>query len=150
MKTRVQLSTAALTALLVIGLLAPLLGQPCGEVPPGAVAWWRAEFNAQDSAGAHHATLRQGAVVANGRVGQAFRLDGTDDNLEVPDSPGLNFGTGDFTASCWVNFKSTDESAGYYRSPARAGAPAPRAFPGWRRRRIPTVGPNVVEVLSGT
>ena len=46
------------------------------------------------------------AIVATGKVGQGFVLDGTDDFVSVPDAANLNFGTGDFSLSLWVNFGS--------------------------------------------
>ncbi|HHE39040.1 MAG TPA: LamG domain-containing protein, partial [Candidatus Cloacimonetes bacterium] len=40
---------------------------------------------------------------AQGTGGYCLDYDGTDDYVEVPDSPTLNLGTGDFTISLWVN-----------------------------------------------
>jgi hypothetical protein len=34
----------------------------------------------------------------------SMKFDGSGDNIVVPDSPNLNFGTGDFTIECWVYF----------------------------------------------
>jgi hypothetical protein len=45
-----------------------------------------------------------GATFGPGVVGQAFQLDGIDDWVMIPSAPNLNFGTGDFTVSLWVNF----------------------------------------------
>jgi len=63
--------------------------------PAGLVGWWRAENDAQDSAGTNHGVLRNGAGFAAGRVGQAFALDGTDDCIEIPDAPALRPRFGD-------------------------------------------------------
>lgn len=100
------LLTSAQLALLAFCLCLPSQGQPCDQIPPGAVAWWRGETNALDSIGTNHGVLVNGAGFASGRYGTGFKLDGADDFVEVPDSPALNFDTGDFTVSCWVKFNS--------------------------------------------
>jgi hypothetical protein len=75
--------------------------------PTGLLAWWRAEADALDSIGANIGILRNGASFGVGEVGQAFSLDGIDDFVEIPHSASLNFGVGEFTVECWVNFNST-------------------------------------------
>ncbi len=82
--------------------------QPLPGVPPaGFVAWWPASGTTLDVQGGDTAALEGGAGYGPGLIGQAFALNGTGAFVEVPDSPALNFGTNDFTASLWVNFKST-------------------------------------------
>lgn len=81
----------------------PLPGVP----PAGFVAWWPASGSGQDVQGNHNAILQGGASFGPGLVDEAFLLNGTSAFVQVPDSPALNFGTNDFTASLWVNFKST-------------------------------------------
>jgi hypothetical protein len=73
--------------------------------PAGLVGWWRAENDAQDSAGTNHGVLRNGAGFAAGRVGQAFALDGTDDCVEIPDAPALR--PDSVTLEAWVAFDVT-------------------------------------------
>lgn len=75
--------------------------------PAGLVGWWRAEGNAQDSAGANHGALRNGVGFAAGRVGQAFALDGVDGCIEIPDAPALR--PVSVTLEVWVAF---DENNG--------------------------------------
>jgi hypothetical protein len=70
--------------------------------PAGLVGWWRAENDALDSVGANHGTLRNGAGFAEGRVGRAFALDGTDDFIEIPDAPALR--PVSVTLEAWVAF----------------------------------------------
>ena len=60
--------------------------------PPGLVAWWQAENNANSISGDNNGTLKNGATFAAGKFGQAFSFDGADDAVEVPDHPSLNFG----------------------------------------------------------
>ena len=53
----------------------------------------------------HHGTLN-GATIAAGRVGNAFRFDGINDFVSMPDSPDWTLGDGDFTIDLWANFFS--------------------------------------------
>jgi hypothetical protein len=60
----------------------------CFGPPSGRVSWWRGEGNAADSAGTSSGTLAGGTAFDLGQVGQAFRFDGVDDRVEIP-----NFGS---------------------------------------------------------
>ncbi len=86
----------------------------CAPLPAGAVAWWPLNETAgatavADLVGGHTGTPMSGPVGSGGpnptagMVGGAlyFYLDNT--YVRVPDSPALNFGTGDFTIDAWVN-----------------------------------------------
>ena len=81
------------------------------DIAAGLIAWWRAEGNALDSVGTHHGTPTNGAGFGPGLFGQAFQLDGTNDFVEVPDSPDFNFGnTNDrpFSLALWVRRANTN------------------------------------------
>src|SRR5205807_2359222 len=79
----------------------------CVAVPPGAVAWWRAESNTVDSIGINDALppgTRVSAALTQymaGKVGAAFRLHAsfspvpTVNYLFVPPSPDLDVGAGE-------------------------------------------------------
>ena len=86
--------------------------RPCPVNLPGIVAWWRAENNAVDSIGNHHGTLQNGAGFAAGKVAQAFRFDGVDDHVRVPNSADLNLGN-NFTIELWLNQVAAVPSYGY-------------------------------------
>lgn len=73
----------------------------CTELPGGVVAWWQAEDNGDDGAGANHGSEVNGAAYATGVVGLAFSLDGLDDYIEVPDSPSLDL-TDSITVETWI------------------------------------------------
>ena len=73
--------------------------------PPGLIAWWRAEGDSQDAAGANHGILRNGTGFAVGKVGQTFALDGVDDHVEIPDTPELR--PASLTLEAWVKFNGT-------------------------------------------
>ena len=73
------------------------------QVPlgPSPVAWWRAEGNGVDSAGGHNGALVGGGSYASGMVGQAFKFNGTDSYVEVPDAPALRL-TNTLTIEFWL------------------------------------------------
>jgi autotransporter-associated beta strand protein len=85
-------------------------------MPPGLIAWWPGEGNANDLAGTNNGVLRGGTTATiPGKVGQAFGFDGTNGFIEIPDSPQLK--PTNLTIEAWVLFSALD-SAG-------AGAPPP-------------------------
>jgi len=68
----------------------------------GLVGWWRAEGNAQDSAGRHDGTLPFGMNYARGKIGQAFDFDGNSrQRVSIPDSPDFNL-TKALTIEGWI------------------------------------------------
>ncbi len=90
------------------------------SAPAGLVGWWRAEGNARDSVGTNHGTLRNGAGFAAGKVGQAFSLDGTDDCIEIPDSPALR--PVSLTLEAWVAFDDVVGVSVIFSKPLGAGS----------------------------
>jgi hypothetical protein len=80
-----------------------LVVQPI-EPPAGMIAFWRAENDAQDSAGTNHGTLINGAGFAAGEVGQAFSLSGANQSVDIPDAPALR--PASITLEAWVMFNS--------------------------------------------
>jgi hypothetical protein len=94
---------------------------PVNQTARGLAAWWRAEGNALDSAGQHHATaIPAGAYAGQGKLGQAFDFTGQT-HLEVIDAPSLHFVR--FTASAWVNFRSTAHAQAILSKATQPGAP---------------------------
>ena len=81
----------------------------CVPAPPGMVAWWPGDGNANDIRGENNGTLQppsNGTGFAPGEVGHAFTFDGIDDFVSVASTPALDFGTRDFTIDLWVNLNS--------------------------------------------
>jgi Ca2+-binding RTX toxin-like protein len=70
--------------------------------PAGLMSRYRAEGNAEDSADGNDGTLQNGAAFATGKFGQAFRFDGVDDFVDVPQSDNLNFPDGSLTMEGWI------------------------------------------------
>jgi hypothetical protein len=68
-----------------IGTNAPPPPTNCVATPPGVVAWWRAEENANDEGANHSATANNGVSYQPGLVGKAFRVDGAHGRINVPD-----------------------------------------------------------------
>jgi serine/threonine protein kinase len=69
--------------------------------PAGLVGWWRGEEDARDAVGIHHGTLMNGTSFAPGKIGQAFRFDGTNGCVKVPRAPDLDVGK-DLTIDFWM------------------------------------------------
>lgn len=64
------------------------------------VAWWQAEGNALDSVGANNGALQGGVIYTNGLVGNAFRFNGSNGRVDIPDVPALR--PTNFTMEAWV------------------------------------------------
>ncbi len=73
----------------------------CVAAPPGLVGWWRGEGNADDALGANNGTAANGLGYSAGEVGQAFNLDGVDDEVQVPASASLSVQS--LTMEAWIN-----------------------------------------------
>jgi hypothetical protein len=99
----------ALVSTLVLGLAVGLpqpgrTGQPlppCVDPASDLVHHWRADGNAEDSAGNADGTASGGTSFATGRFGQAFSFDGMDDLVSFGPTVG-DFGVSDFTVSYWI------------------------------------------------
>jgi subtilisin len=69
----------------------------------GPSAWWPGEGNADDVIGSNIGTLGAGATFGSGHTGQAFRLDGMDDYVDLGPSSIIGSGNAPFTVSFWMN-----------------------------------------------
>jgi beta-lactam-binding protein with PASTA domain len=86
---------------------APLV---CAAPPAGLTSWWAGDGDGLDRANINHAALENGATFGAGRVGQALRFDGADDQVRVPNSRTLGF-AGPFTVEFWFNPATTIDAA---------------------------------------
>ena len=67
----------------------------------GPIHVWSADGNADDSERGNNGTMENGATFAEGKIGQAFSLDGVDDYVALSGQPGVVTA---FTIAAWVNF----------------------------------------------
>ncbi len=78
----------------------------CAPPPRAQVAWWPFDEPAgpiaADTQALHDGRHAGGPMPMTGRVGGALSFDGIDDQVEVPDAPELDFGTGDFSIVTWI------------------------------------------------
>src|SRR5260370_799515 len=79
---------------------------PCVTPPSNMIAWWPGDGNANEIQGGNNGTLQNGVTFGPGEVGQAFHFNGSNQFVQVPDSPSWAFGSGDFTIDLWVTFSS--------------------------------------------
>lgn len=86
------------------GKLRPAAASPI-PAPPGLVAWWRGEEDAQDSAGDNHGALIGNVGFAPGMVGKAFQFNGTNGYVRIPKSLTLIF-TNQVTLELWFQDQS--------------------------------------------
>jgi hypothetical protein len=77
--------------------------QTCVQPPSGLISWWPGDGNANDIVGPHQGTPLNGVGFAPGKVGQAFSLDGANDEISIAHTSALNFGPNDsFTVDAWL------------------------------------------------
>jgi hypothetical protein len=81
-------------------------------VTNGLIGWWPADGHTEELIFGNDGELIAGATYGPGKVGQAFRFDGLDDYVEVPDNDLWTFGGNDFTISLWVNFHALERAEG--------------------------------------
>lgn len=83
----------------------------CVEMPTGLVAWWTADGHPLDSSGTNHGILVQKATIGPGRIGGAFFLGGSGDQVSVPESKTWGFGDGPFTIEVWAKFEANQNGS---------------------------------------
>ena len=97
------------TAASANAVLTVIVPGSCMLAPPGLIGWWPGDGNANDIAGANNGTLQGGATAnAASMVAQAFSFDGTNNYVQIPDSPILR--PTNLTIETWVRFSSLDSA----------------------------------------
>jgi len=71
---------------------------------PGAISWWEAEWNTNDSIDGNHGTASGGVSFGPGITGQAFLFDGIDGEVNAGKAANLHVSSGEFSVAAWVNF----------------------------------------------
>jgi hypothetical protein len=90
--------------LTVFGFHKAASAQICQPATSDLVSWYRAESDATDAQGTNNGVARNGTTFAPGKVGRAFKFDGADDFVEIPDAPSLK--PPQLTLEAWVRFDS--------------------------------------------
>lgn len=85
----------------------------CAPPPPNMTAWWPGDGDADDIRGSNNGTLENGVTFVPGEVAQAFSLNGSNQFVQVADSPLWAFGTNDFSIDLWINFNSIGAVNGF-------------------------------------
>lgn len=96
--------------------------QMCAPVPTGLVSAFSGDGNTLDPRSRSNGTLQNGASYAGGEVGQAFSLDGVDDQVTFPHVELQNTGSG-LTLEAWIYPVTTPHGATIVqqRSPGNIG-----------------------------
>ena len=74
----------------------------CVPPPSGLVGWWPGDGSPNDIAEGNDGVLRNEARFAPGMVGQAFRLNGVSDYVEVSDNENLRLSDGSLSIDAWI------------------------------------------------
>ncbi len=93
-------------------------GKQCIQPPSGMVAWWPLDETsgtiANDIANVNDGNHTNGPVPATGKVAGALTFDGSNDYVQSPNHPTLNFpasvagtGIGDFSIDAWIFMKES-------------------------------------------
>lgn len=81
----------------------------CTAAAEGLAGWWPGEGNADDIAGTNHGIIQGGGpTAATGVVGLAFRFDGTNNYVQIPDAPTQR--STNFSIEAWVRFRSLESA----------------------------------------
>ncbi len=79
----------------------------CATSPSGLVAWWNADAVAgtiaTDIKGNNNGTISN-ATLVSGKVGNAFKFNGTNGEVNMGNPASLNFGTAPFSLESWVKW----------------------------------------------
>jgi len=108
---------------LVLGLTTTSAGQDIAE---GLVAYWPLDegagtTTADASGNGNDGTFVDAPVWVSGKFGSALDFDGSNDAVDCGNPPILDFGTGDFTISCWVNVGAQDNDEAIFGKGDRGG-----------------------------
>lgn len=99
---RILTATSVLVLLFTLIEAKKITAQICTPAPNGLVSWWAGDGNANDTQSNNHGSLQNGVVFTSGLSGQAFKFDGIDDFVHIPNSPSLMV-SGGFTIEFWFN-----------------------------------------------
>jgi hypothetical protein len=94
---------AACALILAILFQCKVAAVSCISPPAGLVGWWPGDGSVRDIVGTNNGALYGGATAnAPGFMGSAFHFDGTNDYIQIPDSP--VFHPTNLSVEVWVKF----------------------------------------------
>lgn len=116
------------------------LAQTCQPVLNGLVSWYPAEGNPLDVQSGNNGLLRNGTTFAPGKFSRAFKFDGFDDFVEIPDAANLK--PQNVTVEAWVRFDSlfgrtSGEAAPGFQYIIHKKNPRPTEFEGYSLIKLP-------------
>jgi len=112
--------------ILFLGTMVTLAIVPSSTASAGLVGWWTLDSDAKDTSGnANHGTLVGNPSFGPGMVGPALTMNGTSQNVQVPDNPSLHRFTNEITVTAWINPLDLGNSS-YYRTIVAKFGPSDR------------------------
>jgi len=113
-----------LAPILILAFAGLAAAQTCEVPPPGMVAWWPGDGNANDIAGTNHGALNGDATASvQGQVGQAFNFPGGAlDYVRVPNHASLEPAA--VTVDAWVRGNAPIGSSRYIVAKGASGGTA--------------------------
>lgn len=105
-----QRTHGAQLLILLVGLILTVnANADCFPNPSGLIGWWPGDGNANNLLGTNNGTLQGGATAsAVGLVGNAFSFDGTNNFVQIPNSPILQ--PTNLTIEAWIKFTGLDSA----------------------------------------
>ncbi|MHC4229283.1 MAG: hypothetical protein ACYSW0_17790, partial [Planctomycetota bacterium] len=98
------------------------LPEPVDPGTDGLVAFYALDGDANDGSGNElHGTIVGDPAFVEGLAGMALELDGVDDYVDCGNPTLLDFGTGDFTISAWINLTTTERATVYAKGGDNSG-----------------------------
>jgi len=88
----------------VVGASNAGTSHPCISAPSGLVTWLPGDGNAEDFVGQNDGAMINGASFASGLVGQAFNLNGQNNQFVTLGNSSNLWPNGDFTIALWIRF----------------------------------------------
>jgi hypothetical protein len=99
-----------------------IIRKPVDPGTDGLVAFYALDGDANDISGNElHGTIVGEPAFVEGQVGMALELDGVDDYVDIGNPSLLDFGTGDFTISAWINMTAIERGTVYAKGGDNSG-----------------------------